>query len=40
MDVNGQLHASAAFPPGDEPHLDTEEKTGWPQGQSVRFGED
>ena len=31
MDASGQIYVCAAFTPREEPHLDTEEKTGGPR---------
>jgi hypothetical protein len=39
MEVSGQLHASAALPPGEE-HLLMDRRFGGPQSRSVRGGEE
>jgi hypothetical protein len=40
MEVNGQLHASAAFLPGKEPLVPIRQEAGWAQSRCGRSGEE
>jgi hypothetical protein len=40
MEVNGQLHAPAALPPGKEPLYPLDRRLGGPQSHSGRGGEE
>jgi hypothetical protein len=40
MEVSGQLHASAALPPGKDPRYPLDRRLGGPQNRSERGGEE